>query len=905
MPSILTGLFQKLRERRLARAAKFLEALKIRYHTFRILLANNEYSLDLMRSLDQSLRSGSSELPEVTEELLSVTYELVDGLNRLSEGRHQRLFETHYSLAHAIRKELDIVMSVQSRAPACVFLDDLSADLRGEVGGKAAALALLRKAGFPVPDGFAVTSISCEGILSANGLDLFIRQRGQKLEAGYNRGVDFEADAEEIRLRILEAVLPEGLEKELRRAYERLTGPGGAAISVRSSALVEDRVEHSFAGQFKSVLNVISFDGLKDALREVIASSYSPRSISYRLHAGLSLARYDMAVLCQRMVQAESAGILFTMDPAASESGRMLISAVPGLGVPAVSGSAPADIYRPSREPVETGPMGDWAQIAEKTHRTVAGVEAGIVERELSENERNLPVLSEDRIRSLVRLSRRVESLIGKPQDIEWAISQEGEILILQSRDIRLSLKSRQAAEAARGEVLIRGGVCASPGRSVGKVKVVHSTRDFDAWRHSAREPGILVLPQSMSDAAGFIPDFEGVVVDLGNPADHLAVVAREYCRPMLTGAGKATRTLHDGQWVILDADMAMVFKAPEEVWSSAAPPDNTPPPKVEGLPNSPGLKGAAEGSAEFDSGGSPPGGPGSRAPSEDRRARHSVVSRPEATRLRQLIEPLNLTDAYGPTFSIQECRSLHDLIRYTHEMAVLAMFQTGDDIVESAEILVRRLDGAVPLHFLIIDLGGGIAPVSKSFKVRLEDILSVPMLALWKGVLTPGLRWSQPPPAPLVSGLLSRSMLDSGSARPIGQQNYALITRDYLNLNARVDYHFAMVDAVCGMNPRENHIRFRFKGGGTTAVQRERRALFITEVLEANNFFVDQRGDLVTASLLETQLSETEDRLVMLGRLLGFSRLLDATMRDDTVRRKVAQAFMEGDYALTTVSGE
>ncbi|MFZ0930417.1 MAG: PEP/pyruvate-binding domain-containing protein [Syntrophobacteraceae bacterium] len=864
MPNFLTGIFQKLRERRLARAAKFLETLKIRYHTFRILLANNEYSLDLMRSMDQSLRSGSSDLPEVTDELLSVTYELVDGLNRLSEGRYPELFETHYSLAGAIRKELDTVMAVQSLTPPCVFLDDLSADLRGEVGGKAATLALLRKAGFPVPNGFAVTSISCEGILSANGLDIFIRQRAQRLEAGYNRGADFEADAEEIRLHILDAVLPDGFEKELRRAYERLAGPEGAAISVRSSALVEDKLEHSFAGQFKSVLNVISFDGLKDALREVLASNYSPRSISYRLHAGLSLVGHDMAVLCQRMVPAESAGILFTIDPAAHESGRMLISAVQGLGIPAVSGSAPADIYRPSREPIDNGPMGDWAQIAGKTHRTVASIEGGTEERELSENERNLPVLSEDQIGSLVRLSRRIESLIGRPQDIEWAISQEGEILVLQSRGIRLPLRSRQAAEAARGEVLLRGGVCASPGRCVGKVKVVHSTRDFEAWQNSARKPGILVLPQSMPDAAGLIPDFEGVVVDLGNPADHLAVVAREYSRPMLTGAGKATQALRDGQWVILDADMGMILKAPEEVWAAA----------------------------QLDN-----------AASESRRAKRSGHSRPETTRLRQLIEPLNLTDAYGPTFSIQECRSLHDLIRYTHEMAVLAMFQTGDDIVESAEILIRRLDGAVPLHFLIIDLGGGIAPGSKTFKIRLEDILSVPMLALWRGVLTPGLRWHLPPPAAGVSGLLSRSILDAGSARPIGQQNYALITRDYLNLNARVDYHFAMVDAVCGMNPRENHIRFRFKGGGTTAVQRERRALFISEVLEANDFFVDQRGDLVTATILETQQSETEDRLVMLGRLLGFSRLLDATMRDDTVHRKVARAFMDGDWSLNSLA--
>ncbi len=577
VPNILAGIFQKLRERRLARAAKFLDALKIRYHTFRILLANNEYSLDLMRSLDQSLRSGSKDLPEVAEELLSVTYELVDGINRLSEGSHQKLFETHHRLAGAIRKELDAVMAVLFNAPACIFLDDLSADLRGDVGGKAAALALLRKAGFPVPDGFAVTSASCEAILSANGLDLFIRQRAQRLEAGYNRGADFEADAEEVRLRILDAVFPEGFEEDLRGAYERLAGPQGAAISVRSSALVEDRLEHSFAGQFKSVLNVISFDGLKGAIREVIASNYSPRSISYRLHAGLSLVRHDMAVLCQRMAPAESAGIVFTIDPAAPESGRMLISAVPGLGLPAVSGSAPADIHRPLRAPIDTGPLDDRAQIAQKTHRTVARAEGGVEELELSENERNLPALSEEQVRSLVRLSRRVESLIGKPQDIEWAISEEGEIFIVQSRGIRLPLKSRQAVEAVRGEVLLAGGVCASPGRCVGRVKVVHSTRDFEAWRKLPREPGILVLAQSMSDAAGVVPDFEGVVVDLGNPADHLACVAREYSRPMLTGAGKATQTLRDGQWVILDADMAMVLKAPEQVWSAAARLDNAP----------------------------------------------------------------------------------------------------------------------------------------------------------------------------------------------------------------------------------------------------------------------------------------------------------------------------------------
>ncbi|MDR3556934.1 MAG: PEP/pyruvate-binding domain-containing protein [Syntrophobacteraceae bacterium] len=745
-------------------------------------------------------------------------------------------------------------------------------------GGKAANLALLRKAGFPVPNGFAVTSPACQAVLAANGLDTFIRQKAQKLEAGYNRGADFEGDTEEIHGRILEAVFPEEFEKELSGAWQSLTLSGSearrspqAAISVRSSALVEDRAEHSFAGQFQSVLNVVSFEGLKEALKEVIASNYSSRSIAYRLHAGLPPARHDMAVLCQLMVQAESAGIVFTVDPATPENGRMLISAVPGLGIAAVGGSAPADIYRPPREQTETERATDQAQIARKTHRVGAKIEGGIEEIELPETERNQPVLSEELIRSLVRLSRRIESLIGKPQDIEWAVSPGGEIHVLQSRDIRLSLKNRQAAEVARGELLLRGGVCASPGRSIGKVKVVYSTRDFEAWRKtSGREPQILVLPQSLSDAAAFLSDFEGVVVDLGNPADHLAVVAREYSRPMMTGAGKAVQTLQDGQWIVLDADMGMIFKAPEEAWAEESP-----------------------------------GAPSHRMRGESAKAQPDDLSLPGSPRLKQLILPLNLTDAYGPAFSIQECRSLHDLIRYAHEMAVLAMFQTGDEFLESAEVLVRRLEGAVPLHFLIIDLGGGIAADSKKFKVRLEDIFSVPLLALWRGIMTPGLRWNQPPPGAIPSGLLSRSLLDSGSARPIGQQNYALITRDYLNLNARVDYHFAMVDAVCGMNPRENHIRFRFKGGGTTAVQRERRAQFITEVLQANGFFVDQRGDLVTASILETQQPETEERLVMLGRLLGFSRQLDATMRDDTVPGKVAGAFLDGDYALKTISDE
>lgn len=870
MRNPLQGIYERWRERRRERSLRVLDDLKARYHTFRILLAHNELSLDLLRSVDQMLRSPLSTwetLSEEAEELLDVTYELIDGLNRLAGDGHGSLYEKHQHLAATIRNVLASIVSRPSHLPRCISLVDLSSDYRGLVGGKASTLGFLKRAGFPVPDGFAVPVEACKEMLALNGLDITIGRRFQRFESGVARSEEFEIEAEDIHGRILSASLPADLEAEIRRGYERLKNAGIQALSVRSSALVEDRPEHTFAGQFQSVLNVTSFESLIAAFKEVIASNYSARAIAYRLHAGLSPASHDMAVLCQGLVPARAAGGLFTIDPTDPENGRMLMNAVPGLGILAVNGSAPTDLYRPLRDFPEREPMKEWAQIASKTHRAVLAEAGGLREEPVSDAERNDPVLSQEEALSLVRYGRMIENLIGRPQDIEWAVTAEGRLFILQSRDIRLAAGARKALGAVRGKPLLKGGVTASPGRCVGRVQVIHSTHDIDPRLNGQRSPSILVLHQSLVDAAGWLPEFEGVVVDLGNPADHLSCVAREYSRPMLTGTGRATETLQDGEWVILDADSAVVLQAPEEVWSEAAAMHRT----VD------------------------PAGSFRQAPA-------GAVT-PEAAKLRELIEPLNLTDAYGPTFSIHECRSVHDIIRYTHEMAVLAMFQVGDTVLEESDVLTHRLEDGLPFHFLVIDLGGGIAPGDNHFKIRLKDVLSAPLLALCEGMATPGLRWGQPPPGAALSGLFSRAMLDARSPRAVGNPNYALITRDYLNLNARVDYHFTMVDAVCSANPRENYIRFRFKGGGTTTIQRERRARFVSEVLGEHHFFTDQQGDLVNASLSETAREEIEERLIMIGRLLGFSRLLDATMRDDSAPRKVARAFLEGDYALQSVS--
>jgi pyruvate,water dikinase len=160
-----------------------------------------------------------------------------------------------------------------------------------------------------------------------------------------------------------------------------------------------------------------------------------------------------------------------------------------------------------------------------------------------------------------------------------------------------------------------------------------------------------------------------------------------------------------------------------------------------------------------------------------------------------------------------------------------------------------------------------------------------------------PILSWHSQPGAGAVSSLISNTLLDGGSSRPAGEFNYALVAKDYLNLNARVEFHFAMLDASCTEKPHANYIRFRLKGGGTGYERGQRRALFVLRVLEAYGFSGAADGDLVTASLAGAPQDIIEDRLVMIGRLIGFSRLLDGVMDDDDSPDRLAESFLQGRF--------
>jgi len=285
----------------------------------------------------------------------------------------------------------------------------------------------------------------------------------------------------------------------------------------------------------------------------------------------------------------------------------------------------------------------------------------------------------------------------------------------------------------------------------------------------------------------------------------------------------------------------------------------------------------------------------------------------PEREALRKLIVPLNLTDAYGSTFSLLECRSLHDIIRYSHEMAVMAMFDTGDMVMDFAGSLLRPLHIGVPFSFLVIDLGGGLRRTEVSFlrkqlaihkPLGREDVLSIPLAALCDGLMTPGLSWHSSPDGEAMGNIMSQTMLSGRGRRPAGSFNYALAARDYLNLNARVEFHFAMLDAICGRDTHANYIRFRFKGGGAGKSRGHRRVVFLQQVLEKYGFYTMVIEDLITATLKGAAKEIVHERLIMIGRLLGYSRFLDGIMNEDSTPIRLAEQFLAGNYSTRTTEG-
>ncbi|MEM2945454.1 MAG: PEP/pyruvate-binding domain-containing protein [Thermoproteota archaeon] len=300
------------------------------------------------------------------------------------------------------------------------------------VGGKASSLGELKHLGFPVPEGFVVTTEAYDYFLSYNGLEECIESSLAKINP--DDPASIEECSKEIREAMSRSRLPAELAEDLRRAYDALPVK---SVAVRSSATVEDSPQESFAGQLETFLNVKGFENVERLIVQCYSSLWGSRAIAYRERNRISHRNLKMAVIIQVMVPARSAGVLFTVDPVSSDASQMIVESNFGLGESVVSGRAMPDRFVIHRSPKESGePFRIVSrEIGVKNH-VAKPSSTGVEHVEIPLEERFQPSLSDEQVLRLAEIGLAVEKVFGCPQDVEWAVDGENNILILQSRPV-------------------------------------------------------------------------------------------------------------------------------------------------------------------------------------------------------------------------------------------------------------------------------------------------------------------------------------------------------------------------------------------------------------------------------------------------------------------------------------
>jgi pyruvate,water dikinase len=624
------------------------------------------------------------------------------------------------------------------------------------------------------------------------------------------------------------------------------------SFAVRSSGLGEDGVL-SFAGLHASVLNVPRND-VPDAYRRAVASLFGAPALEYRREHALPVAEAAMAVGCQVMVPAVASGVLYTVDPVTPEADGVVVTACPGLGVLVVEGRGAVDRFVVSRTPPH--PVTD-RQVAPKSEMIVARQGGGVESIQVPAAQRDEPAVSDEILAVLTQSALKIERHMRCPQDVEWAVDGEGRVWILQARPLRTEPGRAGGAEALREAVrhhpvLIKGkGMIACRGIGAGEVFVVGPGEQAEGF-----EPGnVLVAGFASPQLSPLVSIASAVVTDVGAAAGHFATIAREYRVPTIVDTGEATRTLRPGTAVTVDAEENVVYEG-----------------VVEPLLRYGLLRG-------------------------DR-----YEEAPEFRVLRRMLRhvvPLNLYDPSSAAFVPERCRTYHDIIRFAHEKAVAELGEVGGLELGRSNEHVRRLDLGIPLDLVLIDIGGGFTAGGTGTIVDPDQVTSRPLRSVLDGLTTPGV-WDTNPADMDLEGFMSSATRSSSLMLPGAgavQQNVAIVSRDYLNLNLRLGYHFNVVDSHLGARPGDSYILFRFVGGVTDVTRRTRRAALLSEILEHYGFVVTQRGDLVVGRLVGPSADVIGDRLQMVGRLIGYSRQLDILLRDDSVVHRLSEGFVQGCY--------
>jgi pyruvate, water dikinase len=820
---------------------------RARYHNFKLLLNANNKALEVMADLEGALRSsrliGMSFIKANCTAVSVNVFKMVKNLDELAPGKYQELYARFRDIEGTINQLLSEKKPVVGEE-LVLSLRDVHADMADQVGSKMANLGEIRnRIGLPVSPGFVVTSRGYQRFLEANELQAEIYRLAQ------SSSVDDLAELYDLSAKIQQLIIrspvPDDLQKAIIDAYRKIEeelGPG-VRVSVRSSALGEDSAGTSFAGQYRSELNV-SPESLLDIYKEIVASKYGLTALTYRRNRGIRDEDIAMCVGCMAMLKAVAGGVMYSRNPVDLRDDAVFINAAWGLPKSVVDGSVDPDLFVVSRS---SPPAIVNKTVAAKERMFVCYPEEGVCRLETTADQGQTPSLSDEQAISLAQVATRLEDYYGSPQDIEWAITADGTTYILQARPLqqlergKASLREPNDRAGEREPGLLEGGITASPGVASGEVYIAR--KSMDALRFP--EGGVLVVTQALPSWAALLHRAAAVVTEHGSITGHLANVAREFGVPGLFGLAGATASLKPGDLVTVDADGRRIY-----------------PGRIEFL-----LEQA-------------------RTPQEPPRESpiHTVLRE-----VSQHIIPLNLLDPDGQDFKPKKCRTLHDITRFIHEKSVHEMFSFGKEH-HFSERSSKQLVCEVPMQWWIINLDDGFREDVDGKYVELSNIVCVPMLALWEGIVA--IPWQGPPPVDtkgLMSVLLEATTnpsLDPAMRSKYANRNYFMISKNFCSLTSRFGFHFSTVETLVGERAMENYISFQFKGGAADFQRRLRRAHFVGDILSNYDFRVEVREDAVFARLEGRGQEFMRERLRVLGYLSMHTRQLDMIMSNDAAAR-------------------
>ena len=448
------------------------------------------------------------------------------------------------------------------------------------VGGKNASLgellSQLTSAGIRVPDGFATTAEAFRLFLKEGGLEDRIHARLAKLDVDDVKALA--AAGAEIRGWIESAPFPAELEKEIREFYEWLREGRDISVAVRSSATAEDLPDASFAGQQETVLNVVGIDAVLHHMKEVFASLYNDRAISYRVHKGFTHAEVALSAGVQRMCRSDkgAAGVMFTLDTESGFDQVVFITASYGLGETVVQGAVNPDefyVFKPTLDagkfPIIRKTLG--SKLIRMEFETDASVGRTVRTVDVDPEDRRRFAITDEDVIELAKFARIIEKHYGRPMDIEWGKDgTDGKIYILQARPE--TVKSQQKSVevqtkyslGSKGRLLVQGRAI---GQKIGQgvVRIVQSASEMDR----VLEGDVLVTDMTDPNWEPVMKRASAIVTNRGGRTCHAAIIARELGIPAVVGCGDATERLMEGDKVTVscaEGDTGNIYEGLLEV---------------------------------------------------------------------------------------------------------------------------------------------------------------------------------------------------------------------------------------------------------------------------------------------------------------------------------------------------